>query len=45
MSNLEVDNVSVVFPAGSHSGAVTALKDVRLDISRGDFVEIGRAHV
>ena len=40
MSNLDIDNVSVVFPAGSHSGAVTALQNVRLDISRGDFVVV-----
>jgi taurine transport system ATP-binding protein len=40
MSNLQIDNVSVVFPAGSHSGPVTALKEVRLDIEGGDFVVV-----
>ncbi|MFO1171646.1 MAG: taurine ABC transporter ATP-binding protein [Hyphomicrobiaceae bacterium] len=40
MSNLDIDNVSVVFPAGSHSGEVTALQSVRLDISRGEFVVV-----
>ncbi|MEZ5842468.1 MAG: taurine ABC transporter ATP-binding protein [Hyphomicrobiaceae bacterium] len=38
MASLDVDNVSVVFPAGQFSGAVTALKDVRLEIQPGEFV-------
>jgi taurine transport system ATP-binding protein len=38
VNGLSVDNVSVIFPAGSHAGAVTALKDVRLDIAGGDLV-------
>lgn len=38
MASLDVDNVSVIFPAGQFSGAVTALKDVRLAIQPGEFV-------
>jgi taurine transport system ATP-binding protein len=38
VSSLEVDGVSVVFPAGPYAGAVTALKDVRLEIGDGEFV-------
>ncbi len=40
MSSLVIDNVSVVFPAGTHAGSVTALKDVRLDIADGDFIVV-----
>jgi taurine transport system ATP-binding protein len=35
---LDIDNVSVVFPAGTHAASVTALKDVRLRIADGDLV-------
>ena len=38
MATLDVDNVSVIFPAGQFSGAVSALKDVRLSIQPGEFV-------
>jgi taurine transport system ATP-binding protein len=38
MSSLTVDGVSVIFPAGQFAGPVTALKDVRLDISDGEFI-------
>lgn len=38
MASLEVDNVSVIFPAGPYSGSVTALKDVNLEIRPGEFV-------
>ena len=38
MPSLEVDHVSVEFPAGKYAGAVTALKDVHLEIGPGEFV-------
>jgi len=38
MNTLQVDGVSVVFPASPHAPVVTALKDVNLAIEEGEFV-------
>ncbi len=38
MANLSIRNVSVTYPSQMMGGAVTALKDVNLEIESGDFV-------
>jgi len=38
MANLSIRNVSVTYPSQMMGGAVTALKDVNLEIAPGDFV-------
>ncbi len=38
MSHLDIDNVSLIFPAGAHTGTVQALKDISLTIESGEFV-------
>jgi len=38
MSQLQIDHVNVVFPAGPHAPPVQALKDVNLTIGTGEFV-------
>ena len=38
MSQLQIDNVNVIFPAGPHAPPVQALKDVNLGIEAGEFV-------
>ena len=40
MGGLEVDKVSVVFPATSHAASVTALADVNLSMAQGDFIVV-----
>ncbi len=40
MSRLAIDNISVVFPAGSHAAEVIALHDVNLSIGPGEFVVV-----
>ncbi len=38
MSQLQIDHVNVVFPAGPHTPPVQALRDVNLTIATGEFV-------
>ncbi len=38
MAGLVIDNASVVFPAGPYAPAVTALKDINLEIGEKEFV-------
>ena len=40
MSRLAIDNISVVFPAGSHAAEVIALQDVNLSIGPSEFVVV-----